>query len=389
MSISARSARAVPLVCLALATVTLATLGHPRIRGDGSTPAGAPADPLPAELAQPVTGALVVRGSLTVTVDAVGRASARRMSVMKARVGSTVRRLTVRENSRVEGGDPLVLLDTVAPALAVARARAELRRAEAAFRELVLFDDAIVDPGMRRSREQVARARSGLDQAAFALHEAELDLERAVVRAPFAGRAASVRVTEGGGVTPGDELVTIVNLDSIRVEARVLETDLVRLAEGRGASVSFTGIPGEVFRGRVEAIGPVVDPGTGTAPVHVSLANPGGRIRPGMHARVALEARTLANRVLVPRDAILERDRRTVLFVFEPGEEDPGQGRSAWREVTTGAENQTAVEIVPDPGTEGVAPGEIVLVEGHRHLVHGAAVRLVGDPGDTRGWHDG
>ncbi|NIP60199.1 MAG: efflux RND transporter periplasmic adaptor subunit [Gemmatimonadetes bacterium] len=386
MSVSIRS---FAVVCLAATLGTLMIVGYARIRAGGAAPVSMPADRDPVELAQPVTGALVVRGSVSVTVAAVGRAAAHRTAVMRAPVGSRVRRLWVRENVRVADGDPLVLLDTTALALAAARARAELRRAEAAFRELVLFDGEIADPAVRKTREQVARARSGLDQADLALLEAEFDLERTVVRAPFAGRAARVQVTEGGDVSPGDELVTVVDLDSIRVEARVLETDLGWLEEGRGASVSFTGIPGEVFRGRVETISPVVDPGTGTSRVRVSLANPGGRIRPGMHARLALEARTSVNRVLVPRDAILERDHRTVLFVFEAGEEDASRGRSAWREVTTGVENRTVVEIAPDPETDGVAPGEIVLVEGHHHLVHGAAVRLVGDPGSARAWPDG
>jgi multidrug efflux pump subunit AcrA (membrane-fusion protein) len=93
-----------------------------------------------------------------------------------------------------------------------------------------------------------------------------------------------------------------------------------------------------------------------------------------MYARVSLEARKFPNRILVPRAAILERDRRTMLFVYE-GDESGGPAK--WRYVTTGLQNDSLVEIVQHPETEMVRPGEIVLTDGHYTLVHDARVRLV------------
>jgi len=91
-------------------------------------------------------------------------------------------------------------------------------------------------------------------------------------------------------------------------------------------------------------------------------------------ARVSLEARTFANRILVPRTAILERDRRTMLFVYEG---DQTSGLAKWRYVTTGLQNDSLVEIVENPETEMVRPGEMVLTDGHYTLIHDARVRLV------------
>ena len=95
-----------------------------------------------------------------------------------------------------------------------------------------------------------------------------------------------------------------------------------------------------------------------------------------MYARVSLEARTFPDRILVPRAAILERDRRSMLFVFE-GEGQ--QGLAKWRYVTTGLMNETLVELVPNPDTDMVEPGEVVLVDGHYTLTHDAPIRLVVD----------
>ena len=93
-----------------------------------------------------------------------------------------------------------------------------------------------------------------------------------------------------------------------------------------------------------------------------------------MYANVALEARKFPDRILVPRAAVLERDRRTMLFVFE-GEGNVGLAK--WRYVTTGLSNDSLVEIVPNPQTEMVEPGERVLVDGHYTLIHDAHVRIV------------
>ena len=97
-----------------------------------------------------------------------------------------------------------------------------------------------------------------------------------------------------------------------------------------------------------------------------------------MYARVTLDARRFPDRVLVPRSAILERDRRAMLFVFD-GTGDTG--RAKWRYVTTGLQNDSLVEIVQNAETDSVKPGEIVLTQGHLTLIHDARVRLVSAAG--------
>jgi len=328
------------------------------------------------EVAQPVRATRAVRDTLWLSVTAAGEAEARRRAVMRARVEGRIVSVEARENDRVEAGDVLLRFDTTEFALERDRAVADRSQAEAQYRELVLFDDELEDPEVRAERDRFARARSGLEQAEVGLREAELDLERAIVRAPFAGRVADLRVVEGGYAAVGDELVTVVELDPIRVEARVLESELPSLEEGRAASVRFAALPGETFRGRVETVNPVVDPESRTARVTLSLPNPEGRIKPGMYADLSLEALSFPDRVLVPREAVLERDRRTMLFVFEPDPESEGdRGRAKWRYVTTGLENDSLVELVPSEETEMVEPGERVLVGGHQYLVHDARVR--------------
>jgi HlyD family secretion protein len=321
----------------------------------------------------PVEGEMVVRDTLVISVAAAAQAAAFKQARLLAQVEGRVTRVRVEENDPVGTGRLLIEVDTTEYALAVSRARAQLATADAAFRELTLFDDQIADSTVRLERAQVARARSGLEDAEFALREAELRLARTHIAAPFAGRVASLRVGEGETVRIGDELVTVVDLNPIKVEVQVLESEVGLLSAGNRATATFAAFPGERFGGRVATINPMVDQTTRTARVTLMIANRDGRILPGMYARVSLEARKFPDRVLVPRSAILERDRRTMLFVFTG---DGEVGLAKWRYLTTGLSNDSVVEILESSETDMVEPGEWVLTDGHYTLIHDARVRL-------------
>jgi RND family efflux transporter MFP subunit len=328
------------------------------------------------DLAIPVEGEQAILDTLVLAVSAAGQAAPWREAVISARVAGQIRDVARQENAAVGAGASLATIDPAEYELAVRDAQARHRSAQASYREMTLFDERITDPAVRAEREKAARAKSGLEQAEVAVQKAQLELERARVLAPFAGRVASVKVQAGQYVRTGDELMTIVDLSRIKVEVQVLESQIGFLATGRKARVHFAAFPDEEFDGRIQTINPIVDRDTRSARVVVTVANPGGRILPGMYARVLLDARRFADRVIVPRNAILERDRRKLLFVFEPNEEGATRGLAKWRYVTTGLENETQVEIVENSETEMVNAGDIVLTAGHQTLVHDARVRI-------------
>lgn len=323
------------------------------------------------DVAIAVEGTEVVRDTLVLSVSASGQAEAWRRSRMTAEVGGRVQRLPVEESDRVGAGALLLALNPTDQELALERARAQLEKAEADYREKLLFD-ADLDPEVRAERERAQRIKSGLAEAEITVREAQLNLDRTRVQAPFPGRVASVSVVEGQLVSQGTELMTVVDLDPIKVQVQVLEGELAFLAPGRRAALRFSAFPDETLTGTIQTINPIVDQQTRTAKVTVVMDNREGRILPGMYARVELEAQRIPDRILVPRSAILERDRRTMLFVLE-------DGKAKWRYVTTGLENDDFVEIVEDPDTEMVHPGEVVLTRGHFTLTHDANVRLVDD----------
>ena len=345
---------------------------------DGNRPEVSATGTFSTSVAIPVSGGAAIRDTLVISVSAAAQAAAEREAPLAARVTGRIMRIYVYENQVVRGGAVLAAIDSTEYELGVADAAARLAQADATYRELTLFDDEIEDPEVRAERDRVARARSGMDQAQVALEQAQLQLTRTKIRAPFAGRVASIEFVEGQEANIGDRLMTVIDLNPIKVEVQVLESEVGYLAPGRSATILFSAFPDEVFTGNVETINPIVEQGTRTARVTVRVPNPNGRILPGMYARVSIEAREFPDRLMVPRSAILERDRRDMLFVFEE-QGNPGEGLAKWRYVTTGLMNDSLVEIVANPETDMVEPGEVVLTDGHYTLIHDAQVRLVGN----------
>jgi len=333
------------------------------------------ASQLTADAPQPAVGATVVRDTLWIQVHARATAAAFGRVLISSQVEGLIQEIPVRENSAVDSGGILLRIDTSELQLAVEEAEAALVQAQATYQASTLGDESIEDAEVQAQRDQYARASSGLPAADVALHQAQLQLSRATVRAPFGGRIADLRVVPGQYVGAGEELMTIVDLDPIRIEAEVLEGDVDLLREGHRAAVTIDAFPDEELAGTVRSINPLVDPTGAAGRATILVGNPGGRIKPGMKADVWLDAQSFPDRILIPRGAVIERERgRPMVLVFQ-GED--GVGRVVSRYVRLGRESQTMVEVVASADTEMIEAGEIVLVDGHRLLDDGTPVRLV------------
>jgi len=140
--------------------------------------------------------------------------------------------------------------------------------------------------------EEIAVSQAAVTQAQAALETARVALERNEVRAPFAGIVGAVNVRMGELVTPGQSLVTLGDLATLRVETTDLdEIDVARVAAGQEASVTFDALPERVFTGHVTRISPMAEPGAGGVnyTVIVELDETDPAIRWGMTAFVDIE----------------------------------------------------------------------------------------------------
>jgi Cu(I)/Ag(I) efflux system membrane fusion protein len=108
------------------------------------------------------------------------------------------------------------------------------------------------------------------------------------VRSPLSGTELEKRIVQGQYVMEGDDLYRIADLAAVWVRARVFAGDLDAVAAGREVLARVEGLPGESFPGTVSFVDPVVDPATRTVGVRMDVANPAGRLRPGMYATATI-----------------------------------------------------------------------------------------------------
>lgn len=326
----------------------------------------------------PVEGAVIQRDTFVLWVTASGHAASLRQAPLHAEVEGPVTAVPVQEGGQVRVGQMLARIDPALYELRVQGAEAGVKRAQAEYDDRVLFDDQLPD-SVRMARAEQARIRVGLDEQEATLSERRYELAKTRIVAPFSGFVANLAVSQGSRVRAGDSIATIVDLSEIDIDAEVLHSELPLVEVGRQATATFPALPGEVFQGRVVSVNPLIDPETLTARVTVRLSNPEARIVPGMPGNVRIAGRQLEDRTFVPKEAVVERSRRQVVFVFEPGTPGSETGRAQWEYVTLGLENDTQVEIIPNPdGDDTFVPagGEVVLVDGHATLTHDAQVRI-------------
>ena len=343
--------------------------------------------PVPADTRKPVAVMQVNEGPLVRQVVSYGYVSATRKAEITAQVSARINRLLIQEGDWVEQGDTVVELEDELLRIAQRQAQEELDKALTKYANIAFFTS---DFGNRnqvlnrlgvdstnvndveafrlifsKSRKELAADQVGLDEARLKLKRAKIELEHSIIGAPFAGYVSEVVVDRSDFVNKGDVVARIVSLDRLRLEMDVLETEIRHIRLGAKAEIALAALPQKTVSGRVVSVNPTIDTERRTCRVLLEIENPDRAVRPGMFADVRVEAARYEDRLLVPREALLTRDDRKVVFVYEGG-------RAKWRYVETGAETDEMVEV-----REGLAARDTLITAGHFNLAHNAQVIVV------------
>jgi len=303
-----------------------------------------------------VRTAEVTTGSIEQRIEAVGSVAwnERGVVVVQARSGGFVEKLHARAPlDRVAKGQPLV--DLLVPDWAAAQ------------EEYLLLQRT----GKDASLAEAARNRLqllGMSEAQIGLLEKDgRPQTRITLYAPINGVIAELEVREGMTVMAGAMLFRLVDLSSVWVNAEIPEAQGAWLRPGTAVEARVPGFPGQVFRGRVGAILPEVNAATRTLRARVELANPGGRLKPGMFATLVFGESAGAKALLVPSEAVIRTGERSVVIVAE------GEGKFHQREVEVGFESGGKTEI-----RKGLAEGDKVVVSGQFLIDSEASLRATG-----------
>ena len=319
-----------------------------------------PAPPPPV----PVRVAPVTHTTFNVEVTAVGTLRADEAVVVRPEIAGRIATLHFREGQTVRQGEALVTLDQDEYKAQLASSAAQLALEESSFRRL-----QDLDRNKLTSQQNLDEARARLD-AARAQHElGRVRLDKTVIRAPFDGTVGLRVVSPGAYVKAGDDIARLESLGSMKLDFRVPETYLGRLASGQTLTVRVDAWPDQPFEGTIYAIEPGVDEETRTVLLRARLPNKGNKLRPGLFARVHLVLERRDNSLVVPEQALVPVGQHT--FVYRVVD-----GKVAMVRVTAGLRRPGQVEMV-----EGVNIGDVIVTDGQLKLREGAAVTVVPPPG--------
>ncbi len=352
-----------------------------------------------------VTTARVVRRDLVLPVHAEGSVRARHTSEIKFERAGRVTKVWAREGQRVSKGQKLASLDDRELRLAHEEAmsrylkalgqlaveeegyrdseraerrlgeqRAELAelermgtitREERLDRELKLGMTAVRDGAYRRELMEV---RSGLSAARMDAARLKIELERTVLTAPFSGVISGMELDEGEHVQIGQAAFRLV--DDVNVEAAVgvLESDLAVISVGKQALLEIPALR-QSIPVQVDVIDPEIAADSRTCRALLRLKSREHRVKPGMFVRASIAGEIFPDRLLVPREAIVTRDGRPVLFKVE-------DDRALWVYVQLGQQNERLVEIARIDQGGPLEPGTEVVVANHLTMTHNAKVKV-------------
>jgi RND family efflux transporter MFP subunit len=283
--------------------------------------------------------------------------------MVMAEAGGFLEKFTPKTGQYLPAGAAIAVFATEATRLKLERAQLQVFNAQKEYESQLLGYEKLFESMNETQRADVReklRISSGLAPALQDVKEAEYELSKAIIKAPFAGVAANVAVRQGEHIKPGTELCRLYNPAQLVLAAKVLESDLPFMQKNLLASVQALGSTQQVSA-RLYDINPLVDE-NGMVTVRLMLQSKGTNpLFVGMHARATIQVpakKTLA----VPRDALLYRGGRAVVFTFI-------NGLAKWNYVNTGLDNGKEVEI-----TEGLNPGDEVIVSNNIQLAHDSPV---------------
>jgi membrane fusion protein, copper/silver efflux system len=189
---------------------------------------------------------------------------------------------------------------------------------------------------------------------------------RFTVHAPIAGVVTELMLREGMTVMSGATLARINGLGTVWAHAEVPESQASLLRVGAKVQATSPSAPGKTFDGTVQAILPEVDAATRTLKARLQLANPGGRLVPGMFVQMRIMDARAGSMVLVPSEALVVTGKRTLVMLAEAG------GRFRPVEVQTGIESGGFTEI-----KKGLRAGQQVVTSAQFLIDSEASLRGV------------
>jgi membrane fusion protein, multidrug efflux system len=305
--------------------------------------------------------------SLTIT----GTLQATRQAVVKAQGTGNVRTISVREGDPVTAGEVLARLDTADLEARLAEKVSSRDSAKAQFEladktratNQALLERKFISQNAYDSADSTFKANHASMEAANAqVDSARIALSYATIASPIAGIVSKRYVQVGEKASMDTPMFSIVDLDSLELQALVPAGEVGSLERGMSATFTVDGMTGQSFSARVDRISPATEPGTRSIIVFLTVPNPEHRLKSGMFASGTLELGKGKPVATLPIAAIQSEAGQSVVWTVEDRKITRRPVEVGLRDIATGY-----VEI-----RSGVAAGVPVLATKMDDLKEGA-----------------
>jgi len=346
-----------------------------------------PPPPPPAVVVSPVPAATV-----PLYREYVARTEARETVAIRSRVDGFIEKVLFEEGGQVKAGQLLFVIDQRPFSAALQEARGSLAQAQASLSKAkrdvarlqpLVAEFAAPQVDLDSAESAVEFSLASIERAKAAIAIAELNLKFSEIRAPITGVIGKQEVTVGNLVSRDQTVLTLISSwDPMRTVFSLSEGDYLRLGQQRRDDNPFiprkNAAPFELImadgsfyphRGSLSFLDRTLDLTTGTLSVYVSFPNPDRLLRPGLFGRVRVVVEAKPDTLLVPQRSVQVIQGVSSVLVVD------SDGRVAQRVVTLGERFKDFFIV-----TEGLKPGERVVVEGVQKAIPGRKVRPTEQP---------
>lgn len=331
----------------------------------------------------PVSVVEAVSRDVPVYLDEVGKVAAREVVSIQPQVSGSITEIHFTDGAHLRKGAPLFTIDPRPYRAQLAAAQANLAEARAALdlariqlqRAASLIETQAIaqqEYDTRKNAMDVAAAR--VEQSEAAVQTARLNLDYCFIRSPIDGRAGERLVDRGNVVTTNSgSLLVIQRLDPVYADFTITEHDLTAVQRNMSqgslkVEVRLPDQPAEPRVGALTFVDNAVQDGTGTVKLRATIPNGDHRFWPGRFVKIRLVLDTLQQAVLVPAAAPQTSSAGQFVYVVKT------DSTAEQRKVTPGQRQEDLVVI-----SQGLQPGERVIVNGQLGVTPGGKVRVEGD----------
>jgi membrane fusion protein (multidrug efflux system) len=283
---------------------------------------------------------------------------------VSAEIDGRVEWIGPQKGAVVRAGDSLIRLNTDLLEAQFQMAQAQAKNNQTEFDRV----KGLVEQGAAPSRDLDAAATQ-LTISTAQLEEVRVRMARARIAAPMSGVLNDIPVEEGEYVTaaPPTSVAEIVDTRTLKVVAEVPERDVPFFSVGQKAQVllDVKGRPQSV-EGTITFLSELADPRTRSTRMEIALPNKEGLLRSGQIVRVRLTRRIFENTILIPLLAVIPMEDSKAVYVVDES------SKAQRREVELGIIRGDRVQV-----TKGLAPGDRLIVSGHRFVAPGQDVKMV------------